>query len=62
MIKRSFVVSALSLVALMSASCTSDVGTKQWCQMMVDKPESKWTVEEAADFVDSCRWWGFHVK
>ncbi|MDN3697212.1 MULTISPECIES: DUF3012 domain-containing protein [Vibrio] len=34
-------------------ACT-EVGSKEWCQDMQDKPKGDWTANEAGDFATHC--------
>jgi hypothetical protein len=62
MIKHGFMLSTITFLILISSGCSPKTDKKEWCQAMVDKPEADWTVAEANEFTDSCRWWGLHVK
>lgn len=42
---------ALGAVAL---SCTPEVGTEAWCEMMGEKPKADWSGNEAADYAKHC--------
>lgn len=44
---------ASALVAL-AAACEPEVGSKDWCDDMKDKPKGEWTANEAADFAEHC--------
>lgn len=48
---RSWIVMALVGFAL--AGCT-EVGSKEWCQDMKEKPKGDWTVNQATDFAKHC--------
>jgi Protein of unknown function (DUF3012) len=41
------------LVALIAA-CSPEVGSKEWCDAMKNKPKGDWTANEAADFAKHC--------
>lgn len=43
----------LGILALL-AGCSADVGSEAWCLQMKDKPNTDWTVNEAADFANHC--------
>lgn len=43
---------AISLVLL--SACTPEVGSKDWCQQMKDKPKGDWTANEATDYTKHC--------
>jgi hypothetical protein len=43
------------LVPLMlSAACSPEVGSKEWCEAMKKKPKGDWTANEATDFAKNC--------
>jgi hypothetical protein len=41
------------LVALIAA-CSPEVGSKEWCDAMKNKPKGDWTANEATDFAKHC--------
>ncbi len=47
------VAAALFLVGLI-AGCSPEVGSKEWCQDMKEKPKGDWTANEVAEFAKSC--------
>ena len=38
----------------MLAACSPEVGSKEWCEAMKNKPKGDWTANEAADFAKNC--------
>ena len=34
--------------------CAPEVGSKEWCVQMKEKPKGDWTANEAADFTKNC--------
>ncbi|XQW85716.1 DUF3012 domain-containing protein [Thalassotalea piscium] len=36
------------------AACAPEVGTKEWCDQLKDKPKGDWTASEAADYTKHC--------
>ena len=36
------------------AACSPEVGSKEWCEDMKNKPKGEWTANEAADFAKHC--------
>ena len=50
-LRRAGIVAAL--VALIAA-CSPEVGSKEWCEDMKNKPKGEWTANEAADFAKHC--------
>lgn len=50
-----FGVLALALVAVASLSaCSPEVGSKEWCEAMKEKPKGDWSANEATEFAKSC--------
>jgi uncharacterized lipoprotein YajG len=44
-----------SLIAItFLAACAPEVGSKQWCTNMQEKPKGDWTVNEATDYAKHC--------
>ncbi len=44
---------ALSAIGGLSA-CSPEVGSKEWCEDMKEKPKGDWSANEAADFAKHC--------
>lgn len=44
---------ACCLIATL-AGCSPEVGSKEWCDDMKDKPKGDWTASEAADYAKHC--------
>ena len=44
----------LSLFALGLSACDPEVGSKEWCLAMKEKPKGDWSANEAADFAKNC--------
>ena len=42
-----------AVTALMSA-CAPEVGSEAWCEDMAEKPKGDWSVNEAAEYAQSC--------
>lgn len=36
------------------AACSPDVGSKEWCTELKEKPKGEWTANEATEFAKSC--------
>ena len=36
------------------AACEPEVGSKEWCEMLKEKPKGEWTANEAGDFAKHC--------
>ena len=46
---------ALALVVTMGlAACSPEVGSKEWCEDMDEKPKGDWTANEATEYAKSC--------
>ncbi len=43
---------ALSTVAL--SACSPEVGSKEWCEDLKEKPKGDWSANEAAEYTKSC--------
>ena len=44
----------LSLLSLLLAACSADIGSEAWCGDLKEKPKGDWTASEAADFAKHC--------
>ena len=51
---RLFLVLVLSAALALTAACSPEVGSEDWCKEMKDKPKGDWTANEAADFAKNC--------
>ena len=36
------------------AACSPEVGSKEWCAKMKEKPKGDWSANEATDFAKHC--------
>ncbi|MDC1213300.1 DUF3012 domain-containing protein [Rhodospirillales bacterium] len=46
---------AFALVAVASLSaCSPEVGSKEWCADLKEKPKGDWSANEATDFAKHC--------
>jgi hypothetical protein len=45
---------ATALLTLAVTACAPEVGSKQWCDNMQEKPKGEWSMNEAADFAKHC--------
>jgi len=43
---------AFSIAGL--SACSPEVGSKEWCADMKEKPKGDWSANEAAEFAKSC--------
>lgn len=46
--------SAAVMLAVVLASCSPAVGSKEWCDDMKEKDKGQWTATEAKDFAKHC--------
>lgn len=51
--KLGYVIILLSLI-LLSLGCSPEIGSKEWCEDMKEKPKKDWTASEAADYTKHC--------
>ena len=51
---RLFGVLVLSAALALTAACSPEVGSEEWCGEMKEKPKGDWTANEAADFAKHC--------
>ncbi|MBT4932640.1 MAG: DUF3012 domain-containing protein [Rhodospirillaceae bacterium] len=42
----------LAIAAL--TACSPEVGSKEWCEDLKEKPKGDWSSNEAADFAKNC--------
>lgn len=47
-------VALVGAVAVGLTACSPEVGSKEWCEQMKEKPKGDWSANEAADFAKSC--------
>lgn len=40
--------------ALILVGCSPEVGSKEWCEVMKEKPKADWSANEAKDFAKNC--------
>jgi hypothetical protein len=53
-IKKSLVVFAIGFTALTLQGCSPEIGSKEWCADMKEKPKGEWTANEAKEFTKNC--------
>jgi len=41
------------LITALSA-CSPEVGSKEWCEDLKEKPKGEWTANEVSDFAKNC--------
>ena len=42
------------VLGLLISGCAPEVGSKEWCDDMKEKPKGDWTANEAKDFTKHC--------
>ena len=47
-------VSILLLITPFLFSCTPEIGSPKWCEMMKKKDKGEWTLNEGKDFLKHC--------
>ena len=46
---------AIAVIAIGGLSaCSPEVGSKEWCAALKEKPKGDWSANEAADFAKHC--------
>ena len=45
---------AILVLSMLSAGCSPEVGSKEWCEDMDEKPKGDWTANEASEYAKSC--------
>ncbi|MCF8466300.1 MAG: DUF3012 domain-containing protein [Sneathiella sp.] len=54
MVKKLASLLLLSLFTLGLTACDPEVGSKEWCLAMKEKPKGDWSANDAADFAKNC--------
>lgn len=36
------------------SACAPEIGTKEWCEQLKEKPKGDWTATEAKDYTKHC--------
>ncbi|WP_169546296.1 DUF3012 domain-containing protein [Sneathiella aquimaris] len=49
-------VSVFALIAfsVLVSACSPEVGSKEWCDAMKEKPKGDWSTNELAEFTKNC--------
>ncbi|MEH6578165.1 MAG: DUF3012 domain-containing protein [Amphritea sp.] len=53
-IKSSVMVITLGLAVFALQGCSPEVGSKEWCADLEEKPKGDWSANEAKDFAKNC--------
>ena len=51
---RFFLFPSMLLAMLLISGCSPDVGTKEWCVSLSEKPKADWTLNETKDYTKHC--------
>lgn len=52
--KTLFLAAAFVMSAMALSACSAEVGSKEWCAEMKEKPKGDWTANEATEFAKNC--------
>jgi len=44
----------LSFLVMFMVGCSAEIGSKEWCAELKEKPKGDWTATEAKDFTKHC--------
>jgi hypothetical protein len=44
----------LSLLLTQLVACSAEVGSKEWCNGLKEKPKGEWSANEAKDYAKHC--------
>lgn len=47
-------ISISSILAIVLLGCSPDVGTKEWCKELKEKPKGEWTANELGNYTKHC--------
>ncbi|WP_417832872.1 DUF3012 domain-containing protein [Terasakiella sp.] len=54
LIKTLCLIAVLALSVAGLSACSPEVGSKEWCADLKEKPKGDWSANEAAEFAKSC--------
>ena len=54
LIKRLGLVTVMGLAIVSLQGCSPEVGSKEWCAELKEKPKGDWSANEAKDFTKNC--------
>lgn len=41
-------------VTLLLSACAPEIGSKEWCENLKEKPKGDWTITETKDYAKHC--------
>lgn len=44
----------IMMMAVLASACAPEIGSKEWCDDMREKPKGDWTMNEAGSFAEHC--------
>ena len=53
-IKKLMLAAATLLAAFAFSACSPEVGSKEWCEQMKEKPKGDWSTNEATAYAKHC--------
>jgi hypothetical protein len=53
-LKTFFLILGLSFGVMGLSACSPEIGSKEWCLDMKEKPKGDWSANEAAEFAKNC--------
>ena len=54
LLKRTLRIAPVAGGFIVAVACSPEVGSKEWCEDMKQKPKGDWSANEAADFAKHC--------
>lgn len=52
--KKALLATTFAFSVLVLQACSPEVGSKEWCTDLKEKPKGEWTANEAKDFAKHC--------
>ncbi|RED48115.1 DUF3012 domain-containing protein [Aestuariispira insulae] len=52
--KKLTLVLMLAFTGAFLTACEPEMGSKEWCEQLKEKPKGDWSANEAAEFAKSC--------
>jgi protein involved in sex pheromone biosynthesis len=54
MMKRNVGIIAVAGLLILLSGCAPEVGSKEWCDSLDEKPKGDWSTNEATDYATHC--------